>query len=228
MATPKRSKIQREADLAKIAELYLSGHRQADIAAQLDVSQQQVSYDIKELQKRWSNSAVRDLDAAKSQELARIDNLEREYWECWRKSQKPLKSKSVERENIIMDEENKIHKGAMGLGTPGQNGQIIKTVERSEKRIGDTRYLDGVQWCIERRCKILGIDAPTKIAPTNPSGEDEYGANTQSAIEAGVDRLAAIFNLARARRDSQATETATGADLGAATRPSEPGGPQPG
>ncbi|MHC4984512.1 MAG: hypothetical protein ACYTF6_15275, partial [Planctomycetota bacterium] len=27
---------------------------------------------------------------------------------------------------------------------------------------GDPRFLAGVQWCIERRCKILGLDAPTK------------------------------------------------------------------
>jgi hypothetical protein len=37
VVTPKRSKIQREADLEKIAEMYLQGYKQADIAAQLDV-----------------------------------------------------------------------------------------------------------------------------------------------------------------------------------------------
>jgi hypothetical protein len=28
--------------------------------------------------------------------------------------------------------------------------------------------------CIERRCKLFGLDAPTKIAPTNPEGTNPY------------------------------------------------------
>ena len=27
---------------------------------------------------------------------------------------------------------------------------------------------------MERRAKLLGLDAPQKIAPTNPSGENEF------------------------------------------------------
>jgi len=47
-------------------------------------------------------------------------------------------------------------------GTPGEEQGKVKTstVERTVKgQAGDPRFLTGVQWCIERRCKILGIDA---------------------------------------------------------------------
>ena len=30
---------------------------------------------------------------------------------------------------------------------------------------------------MERRAKLLGLDAPTKIAPTNPEGDEEFGAD---------------------------------------------------
>lgn len=40
--------------------------------------------------------------------------------------------------------------------------------ERSagKKGAGNPAYLQGVQWCIDRRCKILGIDAPLKTEQT--------------------------------------------------------------
>ena len=39
---------------------------------------------------------------------------------------------------------------------------------------GNPAYLTGVQWCISERCKIIGINAPMKIAPTDPSGDNPY------------------------------------------------------
>lgn len=33
---------------------------------------------------------------------------------------------------------------------------------KTETTFGDTKYLQIVQWCIDRRCKIIGFDAPQK------------------------------------------------------------------
>ena len=59
MAQTKRTPIQRERDLLEISSLYLRGITQAEIASQLGVSQQQVSYDLKILQRR-SDLRLRD------------------------------------------------------------------------------------------------------------------------------------------------------------------------
>ena len=80
MARPSRTKLERERDLAMIADYYLSGRTQADIAKRLHVSRQQVGYDVKVLQKRWQAAALQKIDRAKWEELAKIDNLEREHW----------------------------------------------------------------------------------------------------------------------------------------------------
>src|SRR5689334_9369751 len=86
MARPKRSKVQREKDLATIAQAYLQGDTQADIAARIGVSQPQIAYDLKTLQERWRTASMIDFGERKATELARIDVLERQYWESWKKS----------------------------------------------------------------------------------------------------------------------------------------------
>lgn len=39
---------------------------------------------------------------------------------------------------------------------------------------GDPRYLQGVERCIDKRCELLAIKPPAKIAPTTPDGKQQY------------------------------------------------------
>lgn len=149
MASPKRTTFQREHDLLTISRRYLAGDIQVDIAHDLGLSQQQISYDIKALQRRWLDSAVSNIDEAKARELAKVDNLELEYWQAWKRSQE--------------DAETVKQKGTP-VNTPDGESKIkTADIEKTTKgQAGDPRFLQGVQWCIERRCKILGVDAPDK------------------------------------------------------------------
>jgi hypothetical protein len=142
LARPKRTPLEREQDLAKLAQAYLAGKTQAEIAQELNITQQQISYDLGVLQERWVKSALNDIDKAKAQELAKLDNLEREYWVGWVDSKKEYRGTTAER-------------------TRGKNFGT-KVQIKKEQRLGDPRFLDGVKSCIERRCKILGLEAPTK------------------------------------------------------------------
>jgi hypothetical protein len=120
VAAPKRSEDRLEADRATIARRYLQGRTQAEIAAELGMTQQMVSYDLQVVRQRWRQSGIRDLDEAKAIELAKLDELERTYWEAWRASVQ-----------------------AAPPGTP--------------------TYLQGVLGCIDRRVKLLGLDAPERV-----------------------------------------------------------------
>lgn len=40
--------------------------------------------------------------------------------------------------------------------------------------MGDPRYLAGVQWCIEIRCKLLGIEAPKRVDVTSAGEKIEF------------------------------------------------------
>lgn len=146
---PRRSAAQLARDRRRIAELYLEGKLQVEIAEVVNLSQSTVSNDIKALQKQWIESALIDFNEAKSQELARIDKLEREYYQAWHRS--------------CEDAETIKQKGEPGEGTKVKTESVERTVKG---QAGDPRFLQGVQWCIDRRCKILGIDAAIELKHT--------------------------------------------------------------
>jgi len=124
-----RSKIERERDLLRIAELYLQGKIQSEIAEVIGVSQPTISKDLKEVQDRWLEKSIQAIDARKAEELAKIDQLERTYWEAWTKS---CDYQTVKKKN--------------------KDGQMVTVLVPLDQRnpMGDTKYLAGVQWCIDR------------------------------------------------------------------------------
>src|SRR5690242_11244148 len=79
----------------QVAELYLQGWSQPAIAHQLDVSQPTICADLKAIRQDWRDSAIRDFDALRDLELQKLDLIEREAWEAWKRSQKPAQSAVV-------------------------------------------------------------------------------------------------------------------------------------
>ena len=143
MAKTKRSKIKREEDLRRISALYLQGKTQSEIADSLGLSQPQISYDLKAIRKRWREDTTIDLDEHKNRELERIDILERTYWQAWERS---------------LEDKEKSRTKRTEVGTGSRKEASIE----KEMRLGDPRYLSGIQWCITERCKLLGLYAAIK------------------------------------------------------------------
>jgi len=81
-----RTPVQEERDKRMISRLYLQGKIQAEIAAELKISQPTVSRELKTLVNEWKTERVYDINEAKQRELSKIDNLELEYWEAWSRS----------------------------------------------------------------------------------------------------------------------------------------------
>lgn len=183
MSSRRRKGSELARDKRQIARWYLAGMKQAEIAEKLGIDQSTVSRDLKALQAEWQESTLIDIDAERRKALARIDQLEIEYYEAWLRSCQP---KETEASKLVTDQ------GA---------GERNEASLRTEQRDGDPRYLAGVQWCIERRCKLLGLDAPTKIAPTDPTGDKPYDAGLDPKR---LGRLVDLLNTAGARRDSDA------------------------
>lgn len=130
-----------------VAKLFLQGMWQSDIAKHVNVTQQQVSKDIAVIRDTWRKSTIEDYNSKVDEELAKINLLEQEYYDAWNRSKDPFKARSIKGRQV------------------GESSEIVEKQERTEERNGDPRYLQGVQWCIEQRCKILGI--PSKL-PTQP------------------------------------------------------------
>lgn len=133
----------------EIAEMYLKGKYQSEIALELGVNQSTISKSLKAVREEWLKSTLVNFNEAISKELAKVDNLERVYWESWERSLTPFKSKTVKAKGNPRTEEE----------LKASAEQTLKTEDRN----GDPRYLQGVQWCIEKRCKLLGLDAPDRV-----------------------------------------------------------------
>ena len=139
VSAPKRTEFEREAQLVEIKDAYLRGDTQMDIAARLGLSQGQISRDLAKIQRRWRESSLVDINEAKQRELERIDVLEREYWQAWENS-----------------------KGEQQRSTASKDGDRSRAQIVKYESAGDPRFLAGVQWCVEQRCKILGLLAAVK------------------------------------------------------------------
>jgi PBSX family phage terminase large subunit len=180
MASTKRSQIQIERDRQEIADLYLQGWTQARIADHInsnpdreyELSQQMISYDLQRLQEAWRDSALIDINKAKARELAKIDRLEREYWSAWLSSQK--------------DEKTTVDEKHLSGSVPDSLARRRKVQETLKERDGNHNFLRGVQWCIEKRCEILGLDVSVD--------QDDVGGETQDVkIELPASAIAPSF-----------------------------------
>jgi len=156
MSAPKRTKAQREADLVLIQDWYVRGDSQRTIAERLGdlrayrVSHQTICNDIEAILERWRQATVQNIDELKAQELAKINTIEREAWRAWERSiGKSERTLAEKRTGDIV----------------GERSQIIR-----ETLIGDPRFLEKIQWCINKRCEILGLNAPAKLEHTGKDG----------------------------------------------------------
>lgn len=202
MARPKRKRIVHKRDLPVIARLYCQGKTQAEIGKQVGISQQQVSYDLKIIQKQWLKSSLVDIDTAKARELAKLDQIEREAWLAWERSQQNKEVRSVETENIV-PEEKPIDPPIKGKGLmdalklcPG-----AKFTMKQEGQAGDPRFLEAALKCVAKRAEIFGLDAPKKIS--NPDGGPvefylNLGMNngtSEASTENNVQRVSYTFEV---------------------------------
>lgn len=93
--TPKRSKPQRAADMALIAKLALQSHTEHEITAALNsqrdyqLSRSAIHADLAQLRRQWESDAAQDTAALFATELAKLNNLERTYWESFNSSPSP-------------------------------------------------------------------------------------------------------------------------------------------
>ncbi|MDO6747189.1 hypothetical protein [Gilvimarinus sp. 1_MG-2023] len=181
MASPKRTPSQIARDRADIADMYLRGWQQVRIAEHLtqksedgiQYSLDMVRRDLREVRAQWRKSALIDFDAAKQEQLAKLDMMECQVWDQWLRSCEDYKKHTTGK---------------------GAQGPIDKT--ETGGQTGDPRYMNVLLSIIERRCKLLGLDAPTKVAPTDPDGKEPYNPPSSEEATKRIAELMAKLNYA--------------------------------
>lgn len=177
----KRTPIQIEADYTFISAMYLKGYSQYEITEKLNaqrpysLTRSQIAYDLGKIHARWREVYLADYNSAKARELARIDALERAYWEAWERSRE---NKKIVKTSKVEDE----HTSGKQSKT-NQKYSRVRVEQLDEKRDGDKDFLKGIQWCVEERAKILGLHVAQKM-------EISW---RKKAEEAGIDP-GALFN----------------------------------
>jgi hypothetical protein len=115
-----------------------------------DMSIGMIRKDLKFMQENWQNSALMDTDTAMSRELARLDQLERTYWQAWENS---LKQRSISTAEKTEDKTGAAETHAYSR---------TKTKRVSAERDGNVLFLQGIERVIAQRAKLLGLNAPQR------------------------------------------------------------------
>ncbi len=147
---PKRSTLEREADLDKVAKWDLMGYSQCKMVEMLGgkVTQQQISLDLQEIKSRYKTRTTSTRNEKVQEILERIRVTRNEAWLAWEKS-KSDSTKLVE------------ESGSTGAGTT-----FDKTVETTEGSCGDPAFLRIIADCDKQERELLGLDQPIKLDHT--------------------------------------------------------------
>ena len=137
----KLNALQRERNRARITELRFQNVSFREIAEELGVSVGYIYSEYKEVEKSWRAIARTSMDDLKARELAKLDAIEAEAWKAWQRSCDAA-TKQREEYEYQSDGNRRRKKG---------------TLFRDDS-IGNPKFLDVIAKCIDRRCKLLGLD----------------------------------------------------------------------
>lgn len=175
-----------ESRRTRVAEAYLCGHRTVrSIARYVNSSPATVTRDLHVIRQEWKAAMVQQFAEARADEIARLDRIEREAWAEWERS-KTVRERS---------KTSKRSKAAAGKGRQPADAESTAELTR-ENLLGDARYLERIGWCIDRRIKLLGLDAPERHEHSGPAGRpieirtaDQFSDDELAAIAAGNEVL---------------------------------------
>jgi hypothetical protein len=170
VAANKRSKAERESDLAAMATLLAKGATQRQLAEQFDLALGTVSYDVKEIEKRWREHAAEAVDLWKGRLVASHDQVILESWQEWERSK--ADGEKVVEVTELMDSPDE--GDGFGLATAGTAPERLLEVTRRTVtimgRTGDPRYLNTIETALAEKAKIIGAHAADKIEHAGKDG----------------------------------------------------------
>jgi transposase len=124
----------------RITQLRLRGYTIREIAAALNVNKSTIEVDLKAIREEWKAERLSFMDEAVGEQIAKLDQAERETWEAWERSQQPATAT---------------------IETVSADGEVeIRTETRPQ--YGDPRFPTLALSAIKARNELLGLNAATK------------------------------------------------------------------
>jgi hypothetical protein len=143
----RRTHFKQLLDQTEIARLYLEGKTLPMISAATRLSITTIKRDLRKIRERWLAASAQTFAERRAVELKRIDQLEAEAWRAWEESKQPAIA-------------TKVRSGGNGQGAASKETSITRS-----PREGDASYMEVVVSCIDKRCRIYGLYAPSRISP---------------------------------------------------------------
>jgi hypothetical protein len=131
------------------------------------LTRQQITYDLKAIQTKWLERTALNLDAMKAETLAKIDALEAYAWSVLEEYSGKIET---EKGSMISVEVTGDIPGGARVRLPAKRMRREKNIELLTP---DAKWGNIIDRCIERRCKMLGLDAPTEI---------DFGKKTRESL----------------------------------------------
>lgn len=142
-----------------VSRRYSRGESQSEIARAFEVTQQTISNDLQAIQAEWRRESVLITEERKAKEVAKIDELERQAWQGWARSQEAAETTTEE--------------------TQGEGEDARMKTQRTVKvQAGNPSFLEMAHKCIRQRLEISGLLKDGK--------EKETGATILQIIEEEV------------------------------------------
>jgi hypothetical protein len=137
--------------------LHLQGLSQLEIARRLGLpvpgaGPKMVCTDLKAITEQWRQSAVRDLDALKAEQLAKLHNLERELWEAWDRS----KREQVSYERWARERRQRQAEGDQAVAREAPPQEVTRKVER-QARDGNPAFTAQILNVINAESELMGL-----------------------------------------------------------------------
>ena len=177
---PRRDKLKREQDLARLSQIVARRRvddatdpkTQAEIGRSMGVSQMQISLDLRTLLERWRRAALDDTGTLVAAQRASLMEVVREAYAEWERSKVDRTEETRER---VANESAGGDKSAAAKSPVGARTKLRATT-RTQPGLGNPAYLSVVLAALSDERLLLGLNRPTKIAPTSPDGETAYRA----------------------------------------------------
>lgn len=178
-----RDELTLEEDRAKVASLMRKGYRSpkeiADIInkdksnSALYLSPAMVGNDMKALKNEFKEQQVEDYNVVRNEILADLRDAKKTAWEAYVKSTMP-RIASVEIEDKVFDEQS-MNQLLSITGIISEDEYMSKSakIRKEHKPEGDKGFLQLMFQIDDKISKIYGVDAPSKVALTDPTGERE-------------------------------------------------------
>jgi hypothetical protein len=141
---------------ALVSKLLLQGMTQQEICLRLGLppgaGPKMISVDVKAIRERWQQSAVRDFDGLRVEQLARLDQLLTELWDGWERS----KREQVSYERWARERRQRQAEGDQAVAREAPPQEVTRKVER-QARDGNPAFTAQILNVINAQSELMGL-----------------------------------------------------------------------